>query len=319
MVPKAIHLSGGNYFNNVKIEIAESIRLQDEWIESSSKISIKQSRVKCYARRRALHQLMKLNLYEPMIESGFIRGWFDEFSDYWRRSLGGRPLKISDFFSLRFEYRKKAQYTQEFNWSSAKQHLRNYQSPENINSIFHFVIKNAYSPIREARIPDLISPGSSILEFGCGLAPLYRAYRNYFSFFDCKWYLADIPGFPFHYSRHVYGQDNPVSNFITIEDDNFMTPLENIDTKFDIIFIQEVFEHLLHPLEIARHLTSKLKAGGLLYFDYVKSDGLGHDTPMALEQRTETLKYLLSKFHILDGNLKDPGKDFSLSIGRKKQ
>jgi len=52
--------------------------------------------------------LLKLGMYEPLVESGFIRNWFSDFRTYWTEKLGGRPLFLNDFYYLLGHYRIKS-------------------------------------------------------------------------------------------------------------------------------------------------------------------------------------------------------------------
>jgi 2-polyprenyl-3-methyl-5-hydroxy-6-metoxy-1,4-benzoquinol methylase len=139
-----------------------------------------------------------------------------------------------------------------------------------------------------------------ILEYGCGIAPMYRTWRRFFAHIPTRWVLADIPGFPFHYARQVHGADAGV-RFVTITPERFADPLQGVEGQFDLIILQEVFEHLDEPLRLAGYLVDRLAPRGLLHFDYIESDATGLDTPAGLEQRRETLKYLKSRLEIVEG------------------
>lgn len=318
MYPKAAHLDGGNYFDKMLIDIQSSIQLQEEWLNNTPKKSMRKSRIINYLKKISLSLSMRLNIHEPMVLLGIKRKWFNEFLEYWRNCLGGRPLDIMDFHSLHFSYRKKFQYTSELSWNDAKEHLSNWQTPNNIYTIFHFVKKYALRPVREARFHRLIKPGMKVLEYGCSLAPMYRTYRTYFNHLEAEWYLADIPVFPFHYARHVYGQDKEVKRFICITEDKLDDPLRDIQVNFDLIIVQEVFEHLHKPLLIAEYFINRLNPGGFFYFDFSKSSGKGLDTQAGMKERIATLQYLDDKLEIISGSFSTDGRDISTCIGRKK-
>jgi len=162
-------------------------------------------------------------------------------------------------------------------WENAKDHIHNWQNPNNIGLTFHYVAKYSRLPFRSKELFKYIRKGQQILEYGCALAPMYRTYREYLNHFKCSWVLADIPNFPFHYARYTYAKDAGVI-FSTITDEIMDDPLRGIDKKFDLIIIQEVFEHLHSPLHVAKYLNERLRIGGLLFFDYVLSDAKGLDT-----------------------------------------
>ena len=55
------------------------------------------------------------------------------------------------------------------------------------------------------------------------MAPYYYCYRRYYSHLDCT-VLADIPNFPFHYAKYLYGRDGDIE-FATIGSSEFYDPL----------------------------------------------------------------------------------------------
>jgi len=155
-----------------------------------------------------------------------------------------------------------------------------------------------------------------ILEYGCSLAPYYYCYREFFSHLNCKWSLADIPNFPFHYAKYLYRND-PDVEFITINDVDFTNPLGEA-SEFDVILLTTVLEHLDDPLFISGYLLKRLKTGGLLVFDYIKSEGKGLDHPRALEMRQECLRSILAQTQIVNGKINDINESISLCIAKKK-
>jgi 2-polyprenyl-3-methyl-5-hydroxy-6-metoxy-1,4-benzoquinol methylase len=64
-----------------------------------------------------------------------------------------------------------------------------------------------------------------------------------------------------------------------------------------------VLEHLQDPLAVVQHLRELLAPGGLLVFDYVKSEATGLDTRAGLEQRPAVLAFVRENFHLLQGTL----------------
>ena len=154
------------------------------------------------------------------------------------------------------------------------------------------------------------------MEYGCSLAPYYHCYREFFDHLNCKWTLADIPNFPFHYAKFLYRND-PDVNFITINDLDFSNPLGESDC-FDIVIITTVFEHLDNPLIVFNYLLNRLKPGGLFVFDYIKSTGEGLDHPDAVKLRLECLQSIFSQTQIVHGNIKDINLSLDLCIVQKK-
>ena len=238
-----------------------------------------------------------------LVTTGIRTKWFDEFLDYWLNVLNGRPLTVMDFHGLHFHYRKRTQYTEQITWNDVTDHLSNWQSPNNIRALFHYVSHCAKNPVSSKVLYRILKKGMTVVEFGCGIAPMYRTYRSYFNHIEVSWILSDIANSPFHYARHIYGKDSGV-DFVCITEELFDDPLKQIECNCDLIIVREVFEHLHKPRFIVEYLVERLSKGGLLYFDYVTSDALGYDTPAGKEERIPTLNYLEDKMEIIYGNFK---------------
>ncbi|OFZ51908.1 MAG: hypothetical protein A2381_01220 [Bdellovibrionales bacterium RIFOXYB1_FULL_37_110] len=311
------YLPGGNQFDDIRVNLPVSYKIQDDYLTTVLKKNINSNILYNFLKLAILFSLKKIKLWESLVQCGFIKGWFNEFYDYWVNVLNGRPITVFDFHHLYFHYRRKNQESSEMSWENAKDHIHNWQNPNNIGLTFHYVAKYSRLPFRSKELFKYIRKGQQILEYGCALAPMYRTYREYLNHFKCSWVLADIPNFPFHYARYTYAKDAGVI-FSTITDEIMDDPLRGIDKKFDLIIIQEVFEHLHSPLHVAKYLNERLRIGGLLFFDYVLSDAKGLDTPMGLAERNETLKHLNDHFQILEGRFSmDIGQTVGFCVGKK--
>lgn len=317
---KAVHLEGGNFFDNVLINIDASFKIQDKWLQEQRKKqkSVKRSIFLNYTDLAIFALLKKLNLWETMFMTGLKRAWFDEFHDYWVNVMGGRPITIMDFHHLRFNYRTKSQHVHQLKWDDASKHLENWQAPNNIHAIFHFVVKYALHPFRSRNLLKILKKDMRILEYGCSLAPMYRTYRQYLNHIPTRWVLADIPNFPFHYARHVYAKDVEIEQFITITEPLFDDPLKDVSGNFDLIIVQEVFEHLHKPRYIAEYLVKRLNSQGLLLFDYMKTSGEGHDTPVGVKERAATLTYLSENLEMIYGSFRNDDRSLDVCVGRKR-
>ncbi|HWH06805.1 MAG TPA: hypothetical protein VNT23_10285 [Gaiellaceae bacterium] len=242
--PKAVHLTGGNRFDQIRLDIPASFAVQDEWLSHVDKIDVRRAAL-VGARRAVWHRVSRrARLREVLVTTGLERMWFDEFEDYWLHVLDGRPISINDFHQLRFVYRTRAQHSQQLDWSTPEQHLANWQAPENISATFAFVHRAAIEPMRDRALLNRLSSKMRVLEYGCSIAPLYRMWRHFASHRDVEWVLADIPNYPFHYARHVYGRDRSASFCTVVPGASDSVPAE----RFDLIAVQEVFEHLDRPL-----------------------------------------------------------------------
>lgn len=317
MAYAAVHLPGGNLFDDVRIDIAASFVEQEAWLPTVAKRSVRRSRLYNHRALAIYAATRRLGLHAAAVDLGLSRGWFDEFREYWENVLGGRPLELSDFHQLRFHYRMKAQYMHEFSWSSPAEHVANWQAPENLSATFQFVYRYALHPGRSRLLPRLLDQGDRVLEFGCSLAPMYRGWRAFFSHVDTRWTLADLPTFPFHYARHAYGADAE-AQFALIGPDRLDDPLHGFDEPFDVIIVQEVFEHLHRPRAIAEYLLDRLRPGGRLFFDYVRGEPVGHNTPAGLQERLTTLQFLADRLDITHGEFRVAEKSLGSCIGRKR-
>lgn len=314
----AIHIPGGDYFSDVRLDLPASFAAQEDWLPSVPRRSVRRSRLRnaislgCYAAE------WKTGLREPLVMTGIRRKWFDEFLRYWSEEIGGRPITIADFHALHFAYRRRAQITQSLEWDSYDRHLQNWETPENIAATFQFVYRDALRPLRSKRLRRALGHGGRVLEYGCSLAPMYRTWRSFYSHIPCQWVLADIPNFPFHYARHAYAGDKE-AEFVTITADTFDDPLRDVAGGFDLIIVQEVFEHLHAPRRIAQYLLDRLRPDGIFAFDYIRKDeALGHDTPAGKGERIATLEYLARELDILDGTLEVGPSTVSLCTGSRR-
>jgi SAM-dependent methyltransferase len=314
----APHLRGGNSFDDVRVDLPAAFAVQDDWLRMVEKRSVRRSRIRNMAALAAFAAEWRFRLREPLVASGVRRRWFDEFNGYWTEVIGGRPLTITDFHGLRFEYRRRAQISHELDWGSAEQHLSNWADPANLAATFLYVYREALQPLRSRALRRLLGRGGRVLEYGCSLAPMYRTWRAFHSHVPCSWVLADIPTFPFHFARHAYARDAEAS-FVTISVDQLDDPLSGAADGFDLILVQEVFEHLHAPRRMAEYLLDRLNSGGLFAFDYIaKSSALGHDTPAGVDERIETLEYLAGQLDVVHGRLRVGPETVSLCAGRRR-
>lgn len=255
------------------------------------------------------------NRWEPKIITGMEREWFDEFHDFWRNFLGGRPLNIMDFNMLRMQYRLVAQQTDILDWSSKEKHAENWKQDENMAILFQQVYSSALRPYREMRF---MKKNMHILEYGCSNAPYYRAYRRFYSHYNAKWTLADLKQISFLYAKYSYGSDDAIEKMIVIDADNMDNPFGNLIEEYDLVILTTVLEHLHEPLAVVKMLLSKLKSGGMLMFDYIVSHAKGLDSANGLIQRKETIEYIANNTKLIHGDLSNIDKDISLCYVMKQ-
>ncbi|MEY2817109.1 MAG: hypothetical protein RL275_572 [Chloroflexota bacterium] len=244
--------------------------------------------------------------------------WFEDFSNYWSSTLGGRPLlSVQDFYFLTNLYRTRFQDNQIPDTNDANIHLEAWQRPELLYQLLHLVYKETivdyvYLLKKMFKYKPKIR---NFLEFGCGTAPITASLYEFFGMRkEIKIYFSDIQTIAFHYAAYRfvrYQNANPV----TLKPENDFK-LANLP-PLDVITCITVFEHLNKPLDTVKDFYALLLPGGLFFFDYIKSEGEGMDTNHGTRERLAVLEFVASHFDILEGNLNENGNT-GLVIARKK-
>lgn len=256
--------------------------------------------------------LMKLGLWKRLVDSGFIRDWFDEFNDYWINCLGCRSLKLHDFFYLHSHYRTKFQSVEVAEDADAQEFMKAWQSYENIYLIFEVVYKYALSPLFFFRYRKYIKNAEHILEYGCGVAPITYSALKYGNFKKCKFTIADIRQFTYHFAKWRLAHLENVS-FIDIVPD---VPPE-FSNKFGVAFLITVLEHLPNPLPVVKHIYQNMGSGAYLIFDYIKSEGSGLDTVQSVKEREQVLEFIERNFKLVEGKF-DKYNSMGMTVARKR-
>jgi 2-polyprenyl-3-methyl-5-hydroxy-6-metoxy-1,4-benzoquinol methylase len=239
--------------------------------------------------------LKKIGLFSKLAEAGFLRRWFNEFNFYWQKELGGRPLKFQDFFYLHSLYRSRYQNLKLEDETNPNQFLNDWQKPENIYQTFSCAYQYGINPFSYFPFKKYLKKEMSILEYGCGFAPISASLFHYEpNKFNLT--IADIPNFPFHYAKWKLKPFNVKT--ININPNNL--PLLE---KYDVIFLIAVLEHLPNPLEIIKYLTNHLNKNGFFIFDYIKSEAEGFDTNQSLAERDKVLNFIKENFSIIEGKI----------------
>ena len=249
-------------------------------------------------------------IYRKLISSGLKDEWFEEFNYFWKNYLNGRPLYFNDFSYLLGVYRQKFQNISVKDNPDKKNFLAPWQSSESLYLLFGAVRKYAYEPFSFFNIDKYLTNKTKFLEYGCGIAPISYSILNYSSK-KPEIYYADILQI-----NSIYAQYRLKSRakFIKLEPENYNLNLPN---DFDVITINTVLEHLTDPLDCIQYLTSILKKGGLLIFDYIISEGTGLDTIEALNQRSAVIEFISKNFLVLKGSL-NYDKSINIVVVKKK-
>jgi len=151
---------------------------------------------------------------------------------------------------------------------------------------------------------DHITNGSSIVEYGCGVAPLTNHIIENPKNLDLssmKFSLVDVSGEHLEFAKWRLKKKAPDIDFdfheITSE---YIVP--SFDRKFDVICIMDVLEHLPNPYDIMQMLYNCSNSNAILIETWVdKSDGKtgGPDLEEAEEQRGVTMNFINSHFNRL--------------------
>lgn len=304
-IPQVTHLPGGNFYDDLRIDISASHTSLDAYLRSEDTQRRNSGRSHFFSKLRYyfLALLQRADLLDSLCFLGWRRKWFYEFRSYWGECLGGRPIVPVDFYFLYHEYRKRQQLPQQLEWGSPDQHIRNWQNPVHLFSIFYYVRHQARCPIVPMHIWRYLSRSARILEYGCSLAPFYTCATEFCLTSGAHWTLADLPTFAYHYTKYRYRKRKDVT-FITISD--FSAPLAG-QGPFDAIFLTTVLEHVDDPVAVMEYLFGKMKSGAVLVFDYIKSDGTGLDTPSSLAARSACIELIRRRTKVVRGSLDTEG------------
>ena len=240
--------------------------------------------------------LIKSGLIHPLTEAGFINGWFNDFKSYWSHVLKGRPIYLHDFYFLLGHYRRRFMNVETPERADKDLFLDSWQNTDTIYLLFGAVRRFSRSSLHCRWFEKWINNGDEILEYGCGIAPISHSLLSVGIKRNLNITIADIRQINFHYAIHRLGKN--VEHFEIV-------PFENSiqKSKYNIVLMVTVMEHLPDPLETVKNITNGLKKNGLFIFDYILSDGDGQDTIEAVEQRGDVLKYISEHYEVLSGTL----------------
>lgn len=255
--------------------------------------------------------LIKCRLYERLLDAGIIRFWFKEFKHYWIKVLEGRPLYLHDFFYLLGVYRQRFQDVETPDGAKVDEFLNSWQNRDTLYMLFGAVRRYAYQPLSGFSFEKWINSGDSVLEYGCGIAPIAHFLLNYSLKRDLKITIADIRQINSHYAKYCLGN---LVRFLEIQP--YQNPLE--ERSYDVVLMITVMEHLPNPVETVELITRSLKQEGVLIFDYILGDGDGQDTIEAVTQRGNVLDYIKAKYEILEGELLED-QSMGTIVCRKKR
>lgn len=247
--------------------------------------------------------------------------WFTPFQDYWRKVLCQRPLwGVEDLYFLRGYHRLHFQSLAQPEGATAEEHAAAYQRPESLYLLLHQVYKesflNAFGLLRTVR-KALGHVPASLLEYGCGTAPVANSFCDFYpaASRSSSIYLVDVKCLPLHYAAYKFRHFDNV-RVIPLRPEDDLQLSERFPVE--VVFCMTVFEHLNAPLETARRLHDLLLPGGLLVFDYIRSEGCGLDTKASLRERPAVIEFVRKNFEVVSGRL-DGDQSLPTTIVRKER
>ena len=218
-------------------------------------------------------------LHKRLVYANLRLDWFHEFRAYWCGVLGGRPIHPLDFGYLLGVYRARGQ------------DITAWDDPRLIYTLFTYTYRMALQPLRVRPFVRWIPRHASVLEYGCGAAPMLTGLARYYRRLDLRLYGTDLPHVLFHFARWKFRNDPNVH----------LVPLPApLMARFDVIFATEVLEHVPSPLQTVRDLHEMLMTGGALIYDFAETDGQGLDSPTAQAERPAVQGFVAAHFRVED-------------------
>jgi SAM-dependent methyltransferase len=263
-------------------------------------------------RLAALGGLVLTGWHRALMYANLRLGWFEEFQRYWVGELGNRPLHPHDFYHLYGVYRQRLQSIAPDLSTDASQ-LESWRDHRIVYYLFSHAYRQALSPLRVQRYARFIPRHGRVAEYGCGTAPIVTALARHYQHLDLELVAADIPHLLFHFMRWRFRDIPYVTTVQILPDDDAALP-----GSYDVIFCLETFEHLPRPIAALQHFHTVLKPRGVLVFDYIRSEATFLDTPAGLRDRERALAFVLERFEVVDGEIKNDGSNLGPTVVRKR-
>jgi hypothetical protein len=195
-----------NRFDRYAPDISELMRQQaqllpphDPTAHSDDGLSSLARNVYYPLRLRLVRRLKNTGVYDALLRTHLLTGWFEEFRQYWVGELKNRPIDLPDFYFLRGVYRARFQDLALPNDSTDAEHLATWQQAELVYFLFHSQLRYRTSDF--SQYLSFIPKGSHVCEYGCGIAPVTVWLARYAPHYALRLTFADIPTLAFHFAR----------------------------------------------------------------------------------------------------------------------
>ena len=160
--------------------------------------------LRSYLKLYTTHLLMWTGMYNRLVYANIKLDWFQEFRKYWVEELGNRPIQPHDFYFLQGVYRSRFSGVEIPDTASDQQHLEAWCDHRTVYLLFFNQYKLALNPLFVSCFIKYIPRGSSVCEYGCGLAPIASSLCKYYAHLNVRITCADIPNIMFHFTRRKF-------------------------------------------------------------------------------------------------------------------
>jgi SAM-dependent methyltransferase len=230
-----------------------------------------------YVRRGFRHRLLERLARRLGGDLGWF-GWFRELSTYYK------GMTVKDFrerFAKGTEDAKKL-------WGS-KPRLGEDDYRAFYAETDYFVLRQMYHHRNDSfhavvSAMRRVGQQGAFCEYGCGVAPVTAFVRPRRP--NWRYTLVDLATPTFAFARWRFRAHANVE----FKEPGFGKDLP-LTSTYDVITCLDVLEHVINPLEVARHLVEHLKPGGTLFVNFADDAG-DENLVEASAQRDQTIKYI---------------------------
>ena len=148
-----------------------------------------------------------------------------------------------------------------------------------------------------------IKSGMRVCEYGAGVAPVCLWLVEHLNSVPLELTIVDVPSEHLTFGRwRLERRIKELKSPMTVNTLEVLPAQLPLEGAYDVITVLEVYEHLHNPLEVTIDLREHMRAGGLLWENYiVHEEAHAADLAIAQTQRPEVVKYLRQHFELVSG------------------